>query len=147
MRAIEGPGQGTVMEVKTCLRDTRYALVRFGAKGKGYVFLYDADQHSLFLGQETQTIDLIALWQRHRWDKAYCLPCDPMLRFEKRWGEVPGYPSVELGIDTSTARVLTQALRARSPCFERLVGGIIDAERRRHGRGANDHPRVPDGRR
>ena len=67
------------MEVKTCLRDGHYTLVEFRAEGKGYVFLYDADQHSLFLGQETQAIDLIAFWQKHRRDETYCLPCELVL--------------------------------------------------------------------
>jgi hypothetical protein len=48
------------MEVKICLRDGRYILVGFQAEGNGYVFLYDADQRSLFLGQKAQTIDLVA---------------------------------------------------------------------------------------
>jgi hypothetical protein len=118
------------MEVKTCLRDVRYVLVEFQAKRNGYVFLYDADQHSLFLGQETQTIDLVAFWQKHRLDKAYCLPCELMLCFEKRWMFAPDYPPVELGMDTSTAGVLIESLKGRIPflkCITFQVGKAHDS--------------------
>ncbi len=98
------------MEVKTCLRDERYTLVEFQAEGKSYVFLYDADQRSLFLGQETQAIDLTAFWEEHRRDETYCLPCEIMLCFEKRWVFAPDYPPVELGMDTNTARALIESL-------------------------------------
>jgi hypothetical protein len=108
------------MEVKTCLWDGRYTLVKFQVEGKGYVFLYDADQHSLFLGQETQAIDLVAFWEKHRRDETYCLPCEIMLRFEKRWVFAPGYPPVELGMDTSTARTLMESLKVRTP-FPRSI--------------------------
>jgi len=101
------------MEVKACLQDGRYTLVEFQAEGKGYVFLHDADQRSLFLGQEIQTIDLTAFWQKHRWDETYCLPCELLLCFEKRWMFAPDYPPVELGMDTSTARALIKSLKGR----------------------------------
>jgi hypothetical protein len=101
------------MEVKTCLRDERYTLVEFQAEGTGYVFLYDAGQRSLFLGQETRAVDLMAFWQKHRQDETYCLPCELMLRFEKRWVFAPGYPPVELGMDTGTARALIESLGGR----------------------------------
>ncbi len=104
-----------MMEVKTCLRDRHYTLVEFQAEGKGYVFLYDADQRSLFLGQETQAIDLTAFWEEHRRDETYCLPCEIMLRFEKRWVFAPDYPPVELGMDTGTARALIESLKGRIP--------------------------------
>jgi len=109
------------MEVKTCLRDERYTLVEFQAEEKGYVFLYDADQHSLFLGQETQAIDLIAFWQKHQRDETYCLPCELMLCFEKRWALAPGYPAAELGIDTNTTRALIESLKGRIPVLKRVT--------------------------
>ena len=121
MNAVEEPGQSALVQVETCLRDGRYVLVEFHAEGKGYVFLYDADQHSLFLGQETQAVDLISVWREHLRDKAYCLPCNLMLLFEKRWLDVPGYPSVELGIDPSTARALIESLKANIPFLERVT--------------------------
>jgi len=99
------------MEVKTCLRDERYILMEFQAEGDVYVFLSDANQHSLFLGQETRAIDLVAFWQKHLRDETYCLPCELMLCFEKRWVFAPDYPPVELGIDTGTARVLIECLK------------------------------------
>ena len=98
------------MQIKTCLRDERYTLVEFQAGGNVYVFLADADQGSLLLGQETQAIDLITFWLKHRQDAAYCLPCELMLCFEKRWVCAPDYPPVELGIETSTARALIRAV-------------------------------------
>ena len=98
------------MQIKTCLRDERYTLVEFQAGGNVYVFLADADQGSLFLGQETQAIDLITFWLKHRQDAAYCLPCELMLCFEKRWVCAPDYPPVELGIETGTARALIRAV-------------------------------------
>jgi hypothetical protein len=101
------------MEVKACFQDGRYILVGFQAEGNGYVFLYDADQHSLCLGQEEQTMDLVAFWQKHRQDRAYCLPCELLLCFEKRWMFAPDYPPVELGMDTSTARALIKSLKGR----------------------------------
>jgi hypothetical protein len=109
------------MEVKTCLRDGRYILVEFQAEGKGYVFLYDADQHSLFLGRETQTIDFIAFWEKHQHDETYCLPCEIMLCFEERWMFAPDYPPVGLKMDTSTARALIESLKVRIPFLKSIT--------------------------
>ena len=101
------------MEVKTCLQDGRYTLVEFRDGDEGYVLLYDADQHSLFLGQEVKAVDLDAFWRRHQQDEAFCLPCELMLCFEKRWVFAPGYPPVELGLDTGTARELIKSLKVK----------------------------------
>jgi len=112
------------MEVKTCLRDGHYTLVEFRAEGKGYVFLYDADQHSLFLGQETQAVDLTDFWQKHLQDEAYCIPCELMLCFDKQWIFVPHDPPVELGIDTNTARALIESLKGRIIKFPLEIEGV-----------------------
>ena len=101
------------MEIKTCLQDGRYTLVEFRDGGEGYVLLYDADQHSLFLGQEVKAIDLDAFWRKHQQNEAFCLPCELMLHFEKRWVFAPGYPPVELGLDTGTARELIKSLKVK----------------------------------
>jgi len=36
-----------------------------------------------------------------------------MLHFEKRWVFAPGYPPVELGLDTGTARELIKSLKVK----------------------------------
>ena len=48
-------------------QDDEYALLGFRVGQDGYVFLYDADQRSLFLGRETQPVDLPAFWEKHMW--------------------------------------------------------------------------------
>ena len=114
-----------MVQVTHHFQDDRYALVAFGSGEDNYVFLYDAGQRSLFLGQETQPVELLAFWQKHREDATTCIACELMLCFDERWIAVPGEPPVELGIDTGTAKRLLETLREKMPSLEYMdVGGL-----------------------
>ncbi len=108
-------------QVKYHFQDGQYVLTSFRLEQDDadcsslYVFLYDAGQRSLFLGQETQSVDLWTFWQRHREDADYCIACELMLRFDERWIAVPGEPPVELGIGTGAAKRLLEAIKSAIP--------------------------------
>ena len=110
-------------------QDDEYALLGFRVGQDGYVFLYDADQRSLFLGRETQPIDLLAFWEKHtdgghlQKSASYCISCELMLCFDERWIAVPGESPVELGIDTGMAQRLLEALRGEMPSLEYMDVG------------------------
>jgi hypothetical protein len=114
-----------VVQVTQHFQDEGHALAAFRLMEDDYVFLYDAGQRSLFLGQETQPIDLLAFWQKHQENAAYCIICELMLRFDERWIAVPGEPPVELGIDTGTANGLLEALRGEMPSLEYMDVGDL----------------------
>lgn len=104
--------------VRSCFQDERYILMAFRSEGEDYVFLYDAAQRSLFLGQQTRAVDLLAFWQKHQENAAYCIVCELMLRFDERWIAVPGEPPLEMGIDTGVAKRLLETLREKMPSLE-----------------------------
>ena len=112
-------------------QDDEYALLGFRVGQDGYVFLYDADQRSLFLGRETQPIDLLAFWEKHtdgghlQKSASYCISCELMLCFDERWIAVPGESPVELGIDTGMAQRLLEALRGEMPSLEYMDVGNL----------------------
>jgi hypothetical protein len=106
-------------------QDDKYTLAAFRLMEDRFVFLYDDDQRSLFLGQQTQAIDLLAFWEKHRENASYCIACELMLCFDERWIAVPGEPSVELGIDTGTAKRLLAALRGEMPSLEYMDVGDV----------------------
>jgi len=113
--------------VRSCFQDERYILIAFRSEGEDYVFFHDADQRALFLGQETQPVDLAVFWQKRQEDETYCIACELMLCFDERWIAVPGGPPVELGIDTGIAKRLLKALadidrasRDDMPAFEHI---------------------------
>ena len=87
----------------------------FGEGEERYVFLSDADQRSMFLGQETQPVDLGLFWVRYQQDPAYCIACELMLCFDERWIAVRGEEPVELGIDTGKAIRLLEASKGVIP--------------------------------
>jgi signal transduction histidine kinase len=70
------------VQVKHHFQDGRYALAAFRLGNDDYVFLHDADQRSLSLGQQTQAIDLPAFWQKHQENATYCIVCELMLCFK-----------------------------------------------------------------
>jgi hypothetical protein len=107
-----------VVQVTCHFQDNEYALTAFRVMEDDYIFLYDADQRSLFLGRETQAVDLPAFWQKHQENAAYCIVCELMLHFDARWIAVPGELPVELGIDTGTAQRVLKALRGEIPSLE-----------------------------
>ena len=91
--------------------DDQYVLAAVQLGQDDYVFLYDAGQRALFLGQQEQAIALRDFWKKHREDARYCMTCELMLCFEERWIAVPGELPLELGIDTDTAARLLDALK------------------------------------
>ncbi len=92
----------------------------FRSVEKDYVFFYDVGQRALFLGEETQPVDLMFFWHKHQVDGNYCIACELMLCFDERWIAVPGELPVELGLDTGTAKSLLQTLRQETPCLEHI---------------------------
>jgi hypothetical protein len=96
--------------------DDHYVLASFRACVKAaeddYVFLYDAGQQALFLGQATQPVDVAAFWRKHQQDDSYCISCELMFCFDYQWVAAPEYPPVEMGVDNTTAHRLLQSLRA-----------------------------------
>jgi hypothetical protein len=70
-----------MVQVTHHFQDDGYALAAFRVMEDDYVFLYDAGQCSLFLGRETQAVDLPVSWQKHQEDATYCITCELMLRF------------------------------------------------------------------
>jgi hypothetical protein len=111
--------------VRSCFQDECYILMAFRSEGEDYAFLHDADQRALFLGRETQPVDLAVFWRKRQEDETYCIVCELMLCFDERWIAVPGEPPVELGIDTGTARRLLRALRGEISSLEHVdVGGV-----------------------
>jgi hypothetical protein len=114
-----------LVQVTHHLQDNKYTLAAFRLMEDRFVFLYNDDQRSLFLGQQTQAIDLLAFWEEHRENASYCIACELMLCFDERWIAVPGKPSVELGIDTGTAKSLLEALRGEMPSLEYMDVGDL----------------------
>jgi len=118
-----------VVRVRHHFQDDGYVLVAFRLGKDGYVFLYDAEQRSLFLGQETRPVDLLAFWEKHRENTSYCIACELMLCFDERWIAVPGESPVDLGIDTGTAQRLLESLRGEIPSLECIdMGGLMTRE-------------------
>jgi len=113
------------MQLRHHLQDDQYVLVTFRLGEDDYVFLYDANQRSLFLAQGTEAVDLLTFWQRHEKNEDYCIVCELMLHFDKRWVAVPGEPPVELGLTTSLSKELLEALRGELTSLEHVeLGGI-----------------------
>jgi len=106
-----GDASERTVQVKYHFQDEHYALTAFRLEQDDYVFLYDAGQRSLFLGQETQPVDLFTFWQKHRENADYCIACELMLCFDERWIAVPGEAPVELGICTGAAKRLLEAIK------------------------------------
>jgi hypothetical protein len=96
-----------------------------GRRKKTMSFSTTPISRALFLGRETQPVDLAVFWQKRQEDETYCIACELMLCFDERWIAVPGEPPVEFGIDTGTARRSLRALKGEISSLEHVdVGGV-----------------------
>ena len=86
------------MEIKKRLDDERYLLVELGLDGQTYVYLYDKDQKTSFLGVKEDRFDLNTFWRGYKQSNNYCLPCELILWFKKRLALAKDYAPVEMGL-------------------------------------------------
>ncbi len=101
------------MEIKKRLEDERYLLIELVFNNQTYVYLYDKDQKTSFLGLKESELDLDTFWQRHKQNNNYCLPCELMLCFKKRLALAKDYAPVGMGLDLQKMQPLLQQLKEK----------------------------------
>ncbi len=84
------------MEIKEILQDKDYFIVMFFQDKREYVLLYDKKQNALFLAQDVKKEEINVLWENHLKDKNFCIPCEFMLRCEKKVVLTTDYPPLEM---------------------------------------------------
>jgi len=99
-----------MIDLKNSFKDKKCFLVRFKKNNSFFIFLYDAEQDTIFLAQEEKEIDLSIFWDRHLKDKEYCLPCELMLYFDKKFIMVVDYPPLEINFPLKEAQKILMEL-------------------------------------
>jgi hypothetical protein len=85
------------LKVVERFRDNRYLLVKVLWEGKEFVYLYDRKQDSHGLCLAEGAINLKELWEKHKSDDNYCLPCELFLLFSSKFLQAKS-SIAELGI-------------------------------------------------
>ncbi len=100
--------------IKVHFEDKRYFLAEVDFKDQTYIYLYDKKQSSEMLGLKEGNLNLEALWQRHKREANFCLPCELMLNFNKRIITSEGFKPLEVGINFKDTRALITEMRKRA---------------------------------
>ena len=72
------------MRVLTKLEDSRYLLIKAELEGTNFVYLKDKVQKTESLGIPERELDLTKLWERHRREEDFCLPCELLLLLKQK---------------------------------------------------------------
>ncbi len=84
------------MGIKEIFQDKDYFILIFFKDKKAYALLYDIKQNTLFLAQDVKKEEIYILWENHLKNKDFCIPCEFMLRCEKKVIITPDYPPLEM---------------------------------------------------
>ncbi|TCK03338.1 hypothetical protein [Phorcysia thermohydrogeniphila] len=72
------------MKVLRKLEDDRYLIVEAEVDNRIFIYLKDKQQKTESLGIPEKRVDLDKMWEKHRTEKDFCLPCELLLLLEQK---------------------------------------------------------------